>query len=85
METPIGMRVKNERLSCLLYSDNIVTMSEKRDELQSMLDVVGGYGRDFQAQFSGEMGWCLFGERVVKAWMAYKVRLSRMSYAGWPK
>ena len=52
--TGLGIRVGNERLSCLLYADDIVIMSESKDELQSMLDAVSGYGRDFQVRFSGE-------------------------------
>ncbi|MPC67029.1 hypothetical protein E2C01_061189 [Portunus trituberculatus] len=39
--------------SVLLYAD-VVVMSESAFELQSMLDVVDGYGRDFGVRFSSE-------------------------------
>ena len=41
-------------MSCLLYADDIVIMSECGEELQRMLDVVSGYGRDFNVKFSSE-------------------------------
>ena len=52
--TGLGIRVGADRLSCLLYADDIVIMSESREELQQMLDVVSVYGRDFKVRFSGE-------------------------------
>ena len=50
----LGMRVGNDRLSCLLYADDIVLISESAEELQEMLDLVAGYGRDFDVKFSSE-------------------------------
>ena len=38
----------------LLYADDVVVMSESANELQSLLDVVDGYGRDFRVRFSSE-------------------------------
>ena len=41
----IGMRMGNDRLSILLYADNVVAMGEDRRELPEILDVVTKYGR----------------------------------------
>ena len=49
-----GVRVGNDRVCVLLYADDVVVMSESADELQSLLDVVGQYGRDFGVKFSSE-------------------------------
>ena len=40
----------------LLYADDVVVMSESADELQSLLNVVEGYGKDFEVRFSIEKG-----------------------------
>ena len=50
----MGICVGADRLGCLLYADDIVIMSECGEELQRMLDVVTGYGRDFNVKFSSE-------------------------------
>ena len=50
-EKGLGMKVGNEKLSLLMYADDIIIMSEKRDELQSMLDVVNEYSVDFRVKF----------------------------------
>ncbi|MPC34629.1 hypothetical protein E2C01_028025 [Portunus trituberculatus] len=34
--------------------DDVVFLSELEDELQGLLDVVDGYGRDFRVKFSSE-------------------------------
>ena len=44
----------NDRIGVLLYADDIVVMIESADELQSLLDVVDGYGKDFGVRFSSE-------------------------------
>ena len=44
----------NDRIGVLLYADDVVVMSESVDELQSLLDVVDGYGKDFGVRFSSE-------------------------------
>ena len=49
-----GVKVGTDRLCLLLYADDVVVMSECADELQSLLDVVGQYGRDFGVRFSSE-------------------------------
>ena len=49
-----GVKVGNDRLCLLLYADDVVIMSEGADELQSLLDVVAQYGRDFGVKFSSE-------------------------------
>lgn len=37
-----------------LYADDVVVMSESAEELQELLYVVNGYGRDFGVKFSNE-------------------------------
>ena len=49
-----GVRVGNDRIGVLLYADDVVVMSESADKLQSLLDVVDGYGKDFGIRFSRE-------------------------------
>ena len=36
----------------LLYADDVVVVNESAEELQSLLDVVDEYGRDFGVNFS---------------------------------
>ena len=43
-----GVGVGNDRIGVLLYADDVVVMSESADELQSLLDVVDGYGKDLE-------------------------------------
>ncbi|KAF2359529.1 Reverse transcriptase domain [Trinorchestia longiramus] len=40
------LKVGEEKLSCLLYADDIVVVSESEPELQRMLEIVDGYSRD---------------------------------------
>ena len=42
-----GVRVGNDRIGVLLYADDVVVMSESVGELESLLDVVDGNGKDF--------------------------------------
>ena len=49
-----GVRVGNDRIGVLLYADDIVVMGESANELQSLLDVVDGYGKDFGVRVSSE-------------------------------
>ena len=49
-----GVKVGDERVSVLLYADDVVVMSESAEELQELLDVVHGYGSDFGVRFSSE-------------------------------
>ena len=49
-----GVKVGTDRICLLLYADDVVVMSECADELQSLLDVVAQYGRDFGVRFSRE-------------------------------
>ena len=49
-----GIGIGSDKLSMLMYADDIVIMSEDMNELQGMLDVVSGYGRDFGMTFSGD-------------------------------
>ena len=81
-----GIRVGDSRLNVLLYADDIVVMSESSDDLQDVLNVVAGYGKDFNVNFSddksevlivngeadeGENGWKL-GEKNLKRTKEYK-------------
>ena len=50
----VGVSVGNEKICVLLYADDVVVMSESANELQSLLDAVDGYGRDFGVRFSSE-------------------------------
>ena len=49
-----GIRIGDERLGCLLYADDIVVVSEDKDELQKILDIVDQYGKEFEMKFSKE-------------------------------
>ena len=49
-----GVKVGDERVSVLLYADDVIVTSESAEELQELLDVVHGYGRDFGGRFSSE-------------------------------
>ncbi|KAF2353785.1 Reverse transcriptase domain [Trinorchestia longiramus] len=48
-----GLKVGEEKLSCLLYADDIVVVSESVQELQRMLEFVDGYSSDFKVKFGG--------------------------------
>ena len=48
----LGMEVGNERLSILLYADDVIIMSECAIELQAMLNAVSEYSNDFCVSFS---------------------------------
>ena len=50
-----GVRVGRDKVFMLLYAD-VVVMSESVKELQSLLDVIDEYGRDFGANSSCEKG-----------------------------
>ena len=49
-----GVRVRNDKISVLLYAEDVVVMSESVDQLQSLLDVMIDHGRDSELQFSSE-------------------------------
>ncbi|KAF2363654.1 Reverse transcriptase domain [Trinorchestia longiramus] len=49
-----GLKIGEEKLSCLLYADDIVVISESEQELQMMLEIVDGYSRDFKVKFGGD-------------------------------
>ncbi|KAF2344329.1 Reverse transcriptase domain [Trinorchestia longiramus] len=55
-----GLKVGEEKLSCLLYADDIVVVSESEQELQMMLEIVDGYSRDFKVNLE---------EIKVKSWL----------------
>ena len=47
-----GVSVGRDKVCMLLYADDVVVMTESAKELQSLLDVVNEYGRDFGVNFS---------------------------------
>ena len=47
-----GVRVGRDKVCMLLYADDVVVMSESAEELQSLLDMVYDYERDFGVSFS---------------------------------
>ena len=69
----VGVHVGGERLKMLLYGDDAVIMSENSKELQSMLDCVTEYGRDFNVRFSAEKSQVLVVngsiEDMSRVWM----------------
>ena len=50
-ERELGVRIGNEKISLLMYADDIILMSENSDDLQSMLDVVTEYSVYFGVKF----------------------------------
>ena len=50
----VGVQVGREKISLLMYADDMVVMSESSEELQRLLDVVSEYGKDFSVRFSSE-------------------------------
>ena len=48
----VGVEVDGVWCGALLCADDIVLMAESRDELQEMLDVVGGYARKWKFKFN---------------------------------
>ena len=84
-ESGLGMAVGNEKLSILMYADDIIIMSDSSDELQELLNVVNGYGEDFCVSFSQDKSqvmvingdvnerkeWRL-GDRIIKRTDEYK-------------
>ena len=48
------VKVDGDKICLLLYADDVVVMSETAEELQSLLDVVSGYGRNVEVKFSNE-------------------------------
>ena len=68
----MGVHVGDERLKMLLYADDAVIMSENGFELQSMLDCITEYGKDFNVRFSPEKSQVLVvngtAEDVDRVW-----------------
>ena len=50
----VGVKFGDHKINVLLYADDVVIMSETGEELQALLNVVDGYGRDFGVKFSSE-------------------------------
>ena len=59
----VGVKVGLDRISVLLYADDIVVMGDTAEELQNVLDVVDEYGRDFGVRFSSEKSKVLIVNR----------------------
>ena len=48
----LGVRVGQDILGVLLYADDVVLISEDRDELQQMLNISFEYGNEFSLTFN---------------------------------
>ena len=48
------MKVDGDKICLLVYADDVIVISEMTEELQSLLDVMNRYGRDFGVKFSSE-------------------------------
>ncbi len=81
--TGLGVRVGNDKLSLLLYADDVVIMSENAEELQTMLNEVTGYGRDFRVKFSSEKSQVLvvngLEDDVDRSWQLGGQAIQRVS------
>ena len=72
-ESDLGMKIGNEKISLLMYADDIILMSEKSDDLQTMLDIVNEYSVDFGVKFGMDKSLVMVvnedQEDVDKVWM----------------
>lgn len=48
----VGVKVGKDKISVLLYADDVIIMSESGKNFLSLLDVVSGYGKHFGIKFS---------------------------------
>ena len=80
-----GIPVGDEKLSILLYADDVVIMAESSEDLQECLNAVHTYARDFKVRFSSEKSQVLvinepaevneewnIGQTVIKRTKEYK-------------
>ena len=65
-ERELLMRIGNEKLSLLMYADDIILMSEKSDDLQSMLDVVNEYSVDFGVKFGMDKSLVMIVMKIMR-------------------
>ena len=75
------IRIGEDKLSSLLYADDIVIMSEDSGELQEMLNIVAQYGREFGMKYNNEKSQVLVlnGEAadVGRTWDIGDLRIGR--------
>ncbi|KAF2359141.1 Reverse transcriptase domain [Trinorchestia longiramus] len=67
-----GLKVGEEKLSCLLYADDIFVSR-----------ALGAPKWTAAEALRGDLRWSLFSERMVKAVLNYKVRIQRMENKRW--
>ena len=48
------MNVNGRIMNTLMYADDVVILSESKEDLQRLLDTVSEYARDFNVKFSSE-------------------------------
>ena len=46
-----GVKIDSDKICLLLYADDVIVINETTEELQSLLDVVSGYRKDFRVKF----------------------------------
>ena len=48
----IGVQIGNRKLGCLGYADDIVLLSESKEDMDRLLDITDEYGREWGVRFS---------------------------------
>ena len=48
----IGVKIGNSKLGCLAYADDLVLMTESKQEMEELLRIATKFGRDFKLNFS---------------------------------
>ena len=54
-----GIQIGDEKLSILMYADDIVIMTESREDMQECLNAVETYANDFKVKSREDMQECL--------------------------
>ena len=79
----LGVRIDCERLSSLLYADDITILSETCGGLEKMLEILDGYGKEFNVKFSKDKSKVLVLNGGVgdigRTWMIGNVEIARVS------
>ena len=50
----MGINIGEDKLGLLMYADDMLLMAENSEDLQSMLEIVEGYGKDYNIKYSIE-------------------------------
>ena len=76
-----GININGNCLNLLMYADDIVILSESKEDLQSLLDVIAGFGRDFDVKFTDEKSQVLVingdDSDVGRTWKLGEMTLKR--------